>query len=784
MSETKHKTKQRKPKATVKPPRAAVPPKAGPMFARPVAASPAQRLKRKAARASGTVTAKVNAETGEGEIDIYGAIGADMWGDGVTAVAFKQSLKDLGNVSQIHLHINSGGGDVFDATDIYNMLVQHPAEVHVEIGGVAASAATLIAMAGDTISIAENAHFMIHRASGGVWGNDDDVESYLTLLRNANQLLQLTYSRRTGLPQQQLADMMRTDNWMTAQQAVDHGFVQKIDAAKSVTPHVTPGASSEPSRKHVTRERLAAMAQSLSIAASAINPTGAAPESVPPPIKEPEMSETVTSQAPAPPIPAGLTAEQITELLDAREQKKAAADTAWRKEVSANLSLAFGTTVPADLVSECYAMQSEGIDAVRAKILEAKTAATAPNNIGVVRFTDSQPRDQHIAAIKAGLQVRALAGLADKHLPVAERPKDYQRFSHMPLLRLAEQCLLVDGFSRDQIDRLSGPQVAMAALGFHENAGIRAEGLHTTGSMLDVTKDAMNKSLTSAYQEAPQTWRGPFRQASSVPDFKEKHVISLSSLGNLPAWIDGLPPEQGKMANEREHYAVEARAQNVSFSWKLLVNDDMDALSRTPQLLGNAAARTVNAVVWRELTSNPTLVDGQALFLESATGNRKRSNLTTGSASPTNTTITAMRTKMRLMRGLNTPEGNESEDVLNLTPAYIMFPAALEGLITQQLGSEADPAASGNAGILNLSRYWGLTPVCEPLLDAASTTAWYLAASPSMIDTIEVSFLTGQETPVTFQYMDPKSMAQNFTIVQTYAAKAINHRGLQKHNGA
>jgi ATP-dependent protease ClpP protease subunit len=745
---------------------------------------------------------------------LFGTIGADFWGEGVTAAGFDEALKALGNVSTIRLRANSGGGDVFEATAIYNMLVKHPANLIVEIEGVAASAMTLIAMAGDEIHISENAHFMIHRASGFAYGNSDDLKNYLKLLDNADSLIRLTYSKRTGLSDSELVKLMDHDNWMTAEEALDLGFVDEVDDAKTVEPHISPAkASAKPRPVSLDSERIAAWTESLNvlrIAASATH-TGDSPQSVSPSPKEPKkmnaklrakciaagMAESLTGDAADKWLEdnfdkvfgvTGTTTavadppKDLDAILDAREKKATEARKAWKAEVKASLELAFGDSIPNGLQSECEELQADGITAVRAKILEAKK--TKPEETLRIRFSDSQPRDRHIDAIKAGVQVRALAGLAEKHLPTKDRPKDHERFSQMPLIRIAEQCLLVDGFSYDQVNRLSGPQIAMAAMGFHQNAGIRADGLHTTGSLLEITKDAMNKSLTSAYSEAPQTWRGPFRQASSVPDFKTKHVIKLSALGNLPVWVDGNPPEQGKFSNEREAYAVEARAENISFSWKLLVNDDMDALSRTPQLLGNAAARTVNATVWRELTSNPVLADGKALFLETPAGNRKRKNLTTGSATPTNTTITAMRTLMRLMRGLNTPEGNESEDILNLTPTYLMAPVALEGVVTQQLGSEADPAASGNAGILNLSRYWGLIPVFEPLLDASSTTAWYLGASPSLIDTIEISFLQGQESPVTMQYMDEKTMAQNFTIIQTYAAKAIDHRGLQKHDGA
>lgn len=806
MSTDNKTTKRKKPKAIVRP-SAVVPPQLRPLLGRPMAASASQRDKRRNARTqpAGTITA--SARGTDGDLMLYGTIGGDFWGEGITATGFNEAIQKLGNVSTIYLRINSGGGDVFEATAIYNMLIKSDAEVIVEIEGVAASAATLIAMAGDQIHISENAHFMVHRASGLAYGNAEDLQHYLKLLNNADSLIRLTYAQRTGLSDAELVDLMDHDNWMTAQEALDLGFVDEIDDAKTVDPHITPAkAAAKTNPITLDTDRLAAMAANLNvlrIAASANQP--GEPPASPPPVKEPKkMNAKLRTKCEAAGMAKGLddaaanqwfddnadsvlavakpteTPTDLNAVLDAREQKQAAITAAFQSDVDAKLSLAFGENAPAGLKLECYALQAKGGQAVHEKILAAKADTSA--TIGRVVFSPNQPRDRHIAAIKDGVTVRALAGNASKALPADKRAKGYEDFAQMPLIKIAEECLLVDGFSHEQIRRLPQPQLAMAAMGFHENAGLRNDGgLHTTGSLLEVTKDAINKNLTSAYEEAPQTWRGPFRQAASVPDFKEKHVIKLSALGNLPDWVDGNEPEKGKFANEREHYAVEAKAETISFSWKLIVNDDMNALSRTPQLLGNAAARTVNAVAWRQLTLNPVLSDGQALFLANATGNRKRSNLTTGSASPTNSTIGAMRVKLRNMRGLNTPEGNESEDILNLMPKYILAPVALEELVRKQLFSTADPASSGNAGVYNTAS--GLTAVFEPLLDVASTTAWYITAGPEVIDTIELTFLQGQETPVTFQFMDPKTMCQNFTIIQTYAAKAIDYRGMIRHDG-
>jgi len=867
-------------------PRATVPPMGKATAFRPVAASPAQRRKRvKSRNFKGEAVLSqikvVAAANSEAEILIYGVIGDDWLDEGVTANGFNNALKDIGKVKNIKLRINSGGGDVFDATAIYNMLVKHPANVVIEVEGVAASAATIIAMAGDEIRIAANAHWMIHSASGGVWGNADEMRQYINLLDNADEMIRLTYSARTGIEDGELVEMMSTNNWMTAAKALELGFVDSVDEAKKVEAVTEPDAEDkEPTPKAITSERLAAIADDLQnlsltlepmrVAASANSvklPTGVdPPDETPEGNEENEMNKELRAKlvaagmgsklsdkeawawldanhekvygaskpapAPAPvdktpvdktPVPvaigtttvttsqpaAAVTVETIDAVIEAREQRAAAKRKEWRDEVDAHVSLVFDDNVPAGLTETCYGLQADGIGPVREALKKAKKAVADEDGstLGTgVNLSPNQPRDRHLQAIRAGLLVRSMQNFVspsprlvkdeagrwnhvarspqevmEDHLPEKDRPKDWQAFASMPLVKLAEETLLADGHSHDSIRRLNGTSVAMAAMGYARQAGLKNIAVHTTGSFPEITRDAVNKSLQVGYEEAPQTWRGPMRQGTSVSDFKDIHRVKLGAAANLPVWPDNSTPEVAKLSEEKEKYAVEAHAETLQFSWRLIVNDDLDALSRRPQLLGDAASRTVNAVAWAEVTGNPLLADGVALFAVAA-GARKRDNLITGSATPTNITIGAQKKLMRLMRGLNTPEGNESEDILNLTPTYIVGPAALEEVILKQVFSGADPASGGNSAVFNTART--LQPIVEPLLDANSATAWYLFASPNRVDTIEVTFLQGQETPASHEWMDDATMCQNFTIMQTFAAKAIDHRGAQRHDGA
>lgn len=170
------------------------------------------------------------------EIFIYDAIvGSDMeaeWWGGVSANAFVKALRDI-TASTINLRINSPGGDVFGARAIETALREHSAKVIVHIDGLAASAATFIAMAGDEIVMADGSMFMIHKAWTYAWGNANDLKKTADLLDKIDGTLVDTYAKRSGQKDAQIADWMAAETWFTAEEAVKYGFADRVASADS-----------------------------------------------------------------------------------------------------------------------------------------------------------------------------------------------------------------------------------------------------------------------------------------------------------------------------------------------------------------------------------------------------------------------------------------------------------------------------------------------------------------------------------------------------------------------
>ena len=177
---------------------------------------------------------KIVNKSDKAEIWIYEEIG-NFWGEGVSAKSFAKDLKALGKIDNILLHLNSPGGVVWDGIAIYNLLKQHQARVNVSIEGLAASIASVVAMAGDEITMAENAMMMIHNPWGLTIGNAGDHRQAADMLDKIGDSIILAYVNKQNPnpdemdPQKKkMAGLMDAETWMSAQDAKDLGLVDNI----------------------------------------------------------------------------------------------------------------------------------------------------------------------------------------------------------------------------------------------------------------------------------------------------------------------------------------------------------------------------------------------------------------------------------------------------------------------------------------------------------------------------------------------------------------------------
>lgn len=162
---------------------------------------------------------------------IYGVIVSDELGDDeVSSTGVRDALQKLGKVQTINLHINSIGGSVFDGIAIYNMLKQNPAHINVYVDALAASIASVIAMAGDTIYMPENSYLMIHYPMTDVNGNAKELRKAADDLDQVGKASIVSYLSKAGdkISEDKLRELMDNETWLTADEALGYGLADKV----------------------------------------------------------------------------------------------------------------------------------------------------------------------------------------------------------------------------------------------------------------------------------------------------------------------------------------------------------------------------------------------------------------------------------------------------------------------------------------------------------------------------------------------------------------------------
>lgn len=330
-------------------------------------------------------------------------------------------------------------------------------------------------------------------------------------------------------------------------------------------------------------------------------------------------------------------------------------------------------------------------------------------------------------------------------IALATDPRDREKVMSMPAVQLAG--LLVN--SRKQREAFSGIALAQA-----------------TGDFANLLADSMGKFLRNEYALAPATWPTWCRR-TTAPDFKDIKKIQLSEAANLAVIPEGDEYEYSTLTDSKESYALETQGKGIRFTRQALINDDLDAFSRVPALMGRAARRAEETAAISILTTNAALSDGNNLF------STAHANLTTGAL--TVTSLGAAKAAMMKQTALG------SDDPLELTPSVLLVPSDIETTARQLVASTVDPAKSNSTPNPFANQ---LQVAVSARLSNTSDKQWYLMASNNEIDTVEVAFLDGEEAPVVEEETDFNTDAINMKVRHTFKYKAIDYRGLVRSSGA
>ncbi len=657
------------------------------------------------------------ASRGVAEVMLYDDIGA--WG--ISARQFARDLAALGDVSQINLRIHSGGGDVMDGTAMYNILRGHSARVEVYIDGMAASMASVVAMAGDVIYMPANSMMMIHKPWGGQIGDADDLRDYADLLDKVEGTLVQAYVRKTGKSAEEIAAMLKVTTWMDGNEAVAAGFadqvLEPIKAAAQLNSKRLEEYTSMPQQMHTL-----------------MNPRGSVPAPGPAPAPAP-----VAAPAPAP-APVNLTADQI-------RAQALADDVARRGSIVAAFG-AFGED-HAQLLRTCQDDVNCTVAQAREQLLAAMGAATTP--IAGIRHPGHVGNGNLIGdSVRASLYGR---------LGMEENQAD-NAYNHMTLRELARASLADRG-------------IGVATLRPMDMVGLAFT--HDSSDFGNILLDASHRSLLAGWEDAEETYHLWTRQGR-LSDFKVANRVGLGSFSTLREVRPGAEYKYITLGDTGETIRLATYGEIFSINRQAIINDDLDALSAIPRLMGAAARATIGDLVYDTLINNGKMKDGKPLF------DATRKNLFTGADSKLSiSAMSTAKTAMALQKGKPAKEGEKTR-TLNVRPAYLLCPVALEDQANQLIRSTSVPTAQVNAGVVNPIQNFAEV-IGEPRLDDASSSTWYLAAKQGS-DTIEVAYLDGVDVPYIDQMEGFTSDGIATKVRIDAGVSALDTRGLNKSVGA
>lgn len=490
------------------------------------------------------------------EISIYDEIG--FWG--VSAASFAQDLKGCGNnLKQINLHIHSPGGDVFDGIAIYNLLKNHPANVTVYIDGLAASMASVIAMAGNEVIMPENAMMMIHKPWGIQGGDAEDMRKYADLLDKVENTLIPAYASKTGKTPEELAEMLSAETWLNGKECVEQGFADKL-----AEPLVA--MASIKSRKLEDFENMPKAMKDMLFKPQGNAGSNPAPQATPTEQSAPvNQTQTVTVDN---------TAQVQADLNKRNADIKA-------------VFAPFGSA-HSDLLVECLGDLSITAEQAKDKLLAKLGANTTPS-----AAPTAYAGNGNIVGDSVKQSLLARAGI-DKDKADA---KD-NAYNAMTLRELARASLVDRGISVSGHNAMS-----MVGLAF----------THSSSDFGQILIDVAHKSLLKGWETATENF-DQFTSRGTLTDFRPAKRVGLGDFGYLPQVGEGEEYTYGTIGDEGASVALATYGKLFAITRQAIINDDMNLLTKIPEKMGQAARATIAKLVFALLTGNAIAQDGKALF--------------------------------------------------------------------------------------------------------------------------------------------------------------------------
>lgn len=683
------------------------------------------------------------------EILIHESIGEGWYGDGLTSKRFIKDLEALGDVDTIVVRINSPGGAVFDGIAIYNALKSHTATKEVKIEGLAASAASFIAMCGDTVTMGEGSMMMVHNPWTFAMGDADDMREAADMLDKVADSLIDIYFAKTKIDRTELKEMLDAETWMSASEAVNKGFADTKEGDDS------KDADAAASARAKALDDFKRFADSCREAAAEIPLRFAAEifKSATADATQEENDMALKPAASAAPTADNKNSQQVTEAVQAA--------LAAEQNRTEGIRAAFGRFASANraLMDECLGDQTCTVDAARVKLLAKLGEGVEPAGPSAHVMPGADSRDKFMAGAEQVLLVRA--GMAK---PEAGNEFNGMGVADLAVVALRRANISVAGLTRDRI-------------------ASRVFATHTTSDFPQLLSNTAGKVLRKAYGEFPHNWKKCFAKGS-VSDFKVHPRIQIGSFSSLAVIPEGGEYTYGTTKEEYENAAAVTKGKAIQFTRQMLVNDDLGGFLTRAQRMGRAAARTVNSDAFSYLVSGssahgPTMADGGQMFnatASSATGSG-HANLTSSGTAISVDSIGVGRAMMRKQKD------KAMNQTLNIEPKILLCSVLKEDKANEIVRSRTKDGQS-NAEVINVHQN-RVEVVSDPIIDGVNNgLSWYLFADPLDVPILEVVFLEGVEEPFIDERIEFSTDALDLKVRLDYGTANGDWRGGYKNVGA
>ena len=683
-----------------------------------------------------TCSAAVN--KGRGALNIDGEIG--YWG--ITAKMVRDRLDEIGTVDDLDVVVNSPGGLIGEGVAIYNALKKHAAKVHISIEGYALSMGSVIAMAGDTVSMADNSLMMIHNPIGGAWGDAETLRKEADVLDKHKTALISSY---TGRPQVTMSDdemvkAMNDETWYTAQEAREVGLVDTVVQMgdESINKHAAmlPSAAVQNAPDWVKRIRDRAIAMATTQPASVGTKT-----------PEDDMNIAGTKAAGADTAAEGET-ESRDKPVDVAAIGKAAVkeDLARQKGIRAE----FASRAPGAPVAliERYIDQGLAVSEVTNVITDMLEFSGDTTPVGGDAIVTADESDKAREGMTNALMARMGK---DKKEPGNE-------FNGMTLYEMAGESLRRNGV------KSFGSKAERVGAAF----------THSTSDFPTVLEDVTRKTLMDSYAEREESFE-QYTRVGSLPDFRQAKRVGLTEFDELDRRPEGAEYKHKTFGEYSEVVSLDTYGNKVAVTREMIINDDLGAFTDIATRMGRMAKRTVAGKVFDVFAANPLMNDGNA-WLSAAHGNVKSEGRALSTES-----VDAALTAMALNKGRNAD--NDSMQPLNIIPNILLVPMALRSraMTVMQAEYRVHEGATDSSRDPNTVRN-AMQVIADPRLDAISAVNWFMISSE--MAPIERSYLDGQQEPYLDSIQGWDIDGTEFKIRLDFGVAPVEYTSIYRQTGA